>query len=194
VLVGTIWSSRKIYACWENPEDASSSDLKLVQQAVTDTWQKSSGLTFSGWQKCAKVNRGIRIRIDDSGPHTKGLGSQLDGKPDGMVLNFTFQNWGTSCQQKRDYCMRAIAVHEFGHAIGFAHEQNRPDAPGECMAIAQGPNGDKLLTTYDPKSAMNYCNAKYNNDGELSELDVTAVQFLYGSPSDKTIAQMAPPK
>jgi hypothetical protein len=30
---------------------------------------------------------------------------------------------------------------------------------------------------------MNYCNAKYNNDGKLSLLDIKAVQYVYGAPS-----------
>ena len=81
-----------------------------------------------------------------------------------------------------DYCIKAIAVHEFGHAIGFAHEQNRPDTPGECQQPKQGENGDLLLTPYDPNSVMNYCNQKYNNDGKLSPLDIGAVQKLYGKP------------
>jgi hypothetical protein len=28
---------------------------------------------------------------------------------------------------------------------------------------------------------MNYCNEKYNNDGELSEFDIKAAKYIYGS-------------
>jgi len=60
-------------------------------------------------------------------------------------------------------------------------EQNRPDAPGECPAAPQGPNGTLLLTPYDPHSVMNYCNAQYNNNGKLSQYDTEAVQNVVRS-------------
>jgi hypothetical protein len=167
--------------CWENPNEASAAQLDLVRNAVTGSWSKASALNFAGWQQCAEKNAGIRIRIDDSGPHTKGLGKNLDQIPDGMVLNLTFRNWSQSCASMADYCIKAIAVHEFGHAIGFAHEQNRHDAPGECQNLRQGTDGDLLLTKYDPSSVMNYCNKRYNNDGELSALDAAAVREVYGA-------------
>lgn len=176
-----------IYVCWENYSPAFTREHTLVQDAVTGTWQKYSKLQFRGWQPCAEGSAGIRIFVHDAaddGPHTKGLGKDLDGKPRGMVLNFTFNTWSETCKQSPqeiDFCIRAIAVHEFGHAIGFAHEQNRPDAPGECRKLAQGPSeGAVMLTPYDPHSVMNYCNEKYNNDGQLSGLDIKALQSKYG--------------
>jgi hypothetical protein len=155
--------------------------MALVRRAVSESWEAASALRFTGWQKCAEKNQGIRILIEDSGPHTKGLGRYLDGKPNGMVLNFTYNNWSPQCRTMHDFCVRAIAVHEFGHAIGLAHEQNRPDAPGECQAIRQGSNGTVLLTPYDPHSVMNYCNPEYNNNGQLSEYDKIAVISVYRS-------------
>lgn len=180
------WPFNALSACWENPTAADAAERRWVQQAVERTWQKHSALKFLGWATCAPNNLGIRIFIEDSGPHTKGLGKFLSGKPKGMVLNFTFQTWSPSCHEtesERRLCIESIAVHEFGHAIGFAHEQNRPDTPGECKEPPQGSNGDTTsITPWDPHSVMNYCNSEYNNNGELSAFDIKAVQYIYGLP------------
>jgi len=184
VLKESVWlqKDRVVFVCWESGSPGGSHPAN-VRRAIEDTWQKESALSFRGWEPCAAASRGIRIRVEDAGPHTKGLGRMLDGRPAGMVLNFSFRNWSASCQARLDFCIKAIAVHEFGHAIGFAHEQNRADAPGECQALRQGTNGDLLLTPYDPRSVMNYCNERYNNEGRLSELDIAAVRDVYGPPS-----------
>jgi hypothetical protein len=188
-LMAALWPSPVIEVCWENPSPQFSVQMSHVQAAIAGTWQSASRLRFTGWATCPPISPAsvqvVRVEIDDSdpnnGPHTLFLGKQLAGVQHGMLLNFTFLRWGTNCQTMIDYCIKAIAVHEFGHAIALAHEQNRPDTPGECMIAPQGSNGDDtLLTPYDPFSVMNYCNKKYNNDGELSLLDKQAVAVMYG--------------
>ena len=99
-----------------------------------------------------------------------------------MVLNFTFDNWCQVCAINRKNSIQFIAVHEFGHAIGLAHEQNRADAPTWCQQERQGSDGDWNVTVYDPESIMNYCSSKWNNDGQLTAMDQRAVRIMYGDP------------
>ena len=107
--------------CWENPTQADLVWRAVVQGSITQTWQKYSGITFTGWGACAANSKGIRIQIADVNPAVQVLGKALDGLQNGMVLDFAFIQWApngcTANAQARAACITSVAVHEFGHAL-----------------------------------------------------------------------------
>jgi hypothetical protein len=184
IISAAIWKKTTIPVCWENPDVQYQSDMSMVRQEVADTWMKASRLNFTGWQKCTQPkNDGIRILIRDAGAESLYVGKFLDGIPNGLVMNFAFVNWNTGCSRQKATCIKAIAGHEFGHALGLVHEENAYNIPGECNLEKIAPYGDKPLTPYDPSSVMNTCSLKYMNNGQLSDCDVDAARQLYGSPN-----------
>ena len=94
---------------------------------------------------------------------------------------------------------RYQVIHEFGHALGFAHEQRRPDNwEGGSADQCPAPNADEaaqhaelaggiyLTDEYDVHSIMNYCNpAGFPQD--LSLGDIRGVRRAYGQRDVKGV-------
>lgn len=180
-LTTSIWPAASIPVCWENGGAGTAQAQGWTQAAVTAAWSAASGVSFTGWGNCVAGAKGVRIRIDDSNPRAMRLGKSLDGLVDGMYLNFTFNNWSPVCHGQEQHCIEVIAVHEFGHALGFAHEQNRPDTPASCPDAPQGTNGDLMVGAWDAASIMDYCPpGQWGSNAQLSQGDKKGTQMLYG--------------
>ena len=185
-LKNSVWRSGDISVCWENPSEDDGYLRDTVRYAISNTWELHSAVRFTGWGECSdSLPSDIQIRIADEVPHTVDLGKKIQEVPGGMVLNFAFRNWCWQCGRgDKIGNIQKIAIHEFGHALGLAHEQNRYDCAFENCSEDdhQGQTGDWYINACDPLSVMNYCNKKWINNGVLSDLDIEAVRSLYGPP------------
>jgi len=183
VVRNRVWQTKQIPVCWDNPDAVEDQVRSESEKAIVESWARHSSLKFPGWKPCMPGELGVHIRIASELPHVRTIGRYLDGQLAGVVLNFDFGGWRPACSDSAEHgqrCLRAMIVHEFGHVIGFAHEQIRADAPAECKAEKRGARGTWNVTDYDPRSVMNYCNADWLGDGLLSNQDVLAVQTVYG--------------
>lgn len=189
VLSTQLWGLT-IPVCWIDPLPEHINERAWSREAVVNSWEANSDVLFTGWGTCPTANDGQTVRIgildsEEDGVFTRGLGKEIGLADEGMVLNFTFNNWSEDCASPEWYrqsCIEAIAVHEFGHVLGFAHEQNRPDTPSWCDR-EQGGDGDVLIGDWDLHSVMNYCNPEWNGAGELSNGDISTVQAFYSVTS-----------
>lgn len=166
---------------WQPYFDAARAE---VEAAIANSWDAVSWVDVQWLPDCN--NGGIPVTVEDSNPRAS---------TDQAFLNFTFGNFATSCQPTSTtdanwlYCLRANAIHEFGHVLGMDHEQNRGNpsgiqcTPGSPTDVAHEDVGEFSITgdldigkVADPDSVLAYCGWS----DTLSAGDIDGIQRIYG--------------
>jgi hypothetical protein len=188
-VVETVDRKSSIPVCWLNATNANKRGRELTQQAVEATWGHHGAVRFTDWGSCADGALGIKIRVADVRPWSN-FGNQAHGESPSMELNFIFNTPDMAgCKTKTDLCIYSIAVHEFGHALGFLHEQDSDDTPQWCRKrFAAFKPGEalkaKMLTNWDRYSVMDYCESIYMKRIQLSDCDIAALRYAYPGTAD----------
>jgi hypothetical protein len=168
-----------IPVCWVTP--GWEYEKQVIQSAVTRTWQNVTPVTFTDWGTYLGPTGGhVRLEIVEAtdqqgGGQAKGTGMETL-KTDGVSVSFSIKPNSTPLDR-----IRYLAVHEFGHVLGFQHEDDSPDREPGCTSLQPWANVTPI-GPWDRHSIMNsQCNVYSNMIGYLSKGDVWSVRSLYGS-------------
>jgi hypothetical protein len=203
--------------------------VNWLKTGLQTSWQQNSQLRFTFLSSCSGAPAGtIQIYIHDTYPrrdannnivrdannnficdvindwHSLGGSSSFGG-----AIDMSMCAAGTSCDSEQER-LQGVVIHEFGHVLGFPHEQQRVDSPyltsyappnfqqswpGYCnpganptpgaLAANWNPVNGWELTTYDQNSIMNYCRDQNNNQtGDVYEAALPEVNLAALSKSD----------
>jgi hypothetical protein len=177
-----------------------------VQDALAAGWQGAANLVFTGWGECASNNSADYVN-GKLGPTIMVLFDNANSSGAWASAGYQSGGWTTVDLDPMDTeaIFKGSVLHEFGHALGFAHEVDRPDNP----TIAGGANpcardtgslGVYLTPVFDPQSIMSFsypCNGDSTNgvqnaagDWVLSRLDIAGVQYAYGRKPDGSMVNV----
>ena len=190
-------AQRTIPMCWHILTFPSLAEQQAAQAFVMRTiqegWLDLVNLRAT-WTNCPSSGpeRHVRVllRSGDAGANgttlmagTLTLSTADDRKrqppndPPGLLMGFP-ASWNDSNDTRAQF--QSLILHEFGHVLGFGHEQDRPDGDtGVACYNTNFPDTVKIGPP-DPQSIMgwSYCATAI---GHLSLDDIHGVRAIYGA-------------
>jgi hypothetical protein len=209
---GSLRFHTEVPVCYDTLLGNNQTLLEQARTILANSWEQAADVVFPGWGPCnydAMVYPGV-VAITFAGgtngstsplgmTFTAALNKEIDQNKCGVLASRRvcykpgvtgvqlISNDPDPVKQK----FRYEVIHEFGHALAFAHEQERPDnwtAAGAPINCGQTDMGRKARTggtyesPYDAASIMNYCATDPLVGGlptRLSANDIAGVRKVY---------------
>jgi hypothetical protein len=180
---GEPWPGGKVQVCWRadaDDHDYFANNARLVRDLVENGWGRAANIQFSGWGVCPTFTN------DDDPPRTVQIHWSEDDGGKGPHADYGYfidKRTFVRLRNIEDYNDRTQfpgdVLHEFGHALGFGHEQNHPQRGSQAAGVCDPAVTvtAEALTPFDQYSVMGYCSTALNT---LSPLDIVGAQNEYG--------------